>query len=152
MHQDKECEWYTLTGLQKTYTVHALSVGNPHAVLVIDDVDNADVDGIGQQLTKHPDFPEQTNVEFMQVCAKDHIKLRVYERGCAETQACGSGAVAAVAAGRRFHQLEANVRVSLPGGELLVHWPDLNQTITLTGPALFVYEGEINYNTPTNPL
>lgn len=124
-------------------TIHAISVGNPHAVLVVDDIDQAPVTELGQQISLHHRFPEQTNTGFMQIMNPQHIKLRVYERGCGETQACGSGAVAAAAIGRLYHGLEEQITVSLPGGDLVIHWPDTNGAITLTGPATFVYEGMI---------
>lgn len=121
--------------------VHAISVGNPHAVMLVTDLSQADVQDLGQQISEHPLFPEQTNVGFMQIAIPAHIHLRVYERGCGETQACGSGAVAAVAIGRMYHELASDVRVSLPGGDLMVQWPNLDDSIFLTGPAVFVYEG-----------
>lgn len=126
----------------KTCDIHAVSVGNPHVVMIVTDLSQSPVQVLGQQISEHPIFPERTNVGFMQISAPDHISLRVYERGCGETQACGSGAVAAVAIGRLYHHLHETVRVTLPGGELIVTWPELNESIFLTGPAAFVYEGE----------
>lgn len=125
------------------FPVHAISVGNPHAVIVVDDLNQSRVDELGQKISHHSFFPEQTNVGFMQIVTPNQIHLRVYERGCGETRACGSGAVAAMAIGRLFHQLEADVTVSLPGGELRVSWPSIDGPIYLTGPAVFVYEGII---------
>ena len=122
-------------------SIHAVSVGNPHAVMVVPDITTAPVQVLGQLISEHPLFPEQTNVGFMQLLNPNHIRLRVYERGCAETSACGSGAVAAVAIGRRYHALSDKVRVSLPGGDLMVSWPKLEGPVFLTGPATFVYEG-----------
>ena len=124
-----------------TCELHAVSVGNPHAVMVVTDVTHAPVHKMGQLISEHASFPEQTNVGFMQIVSPKHIKLRVYERGCGETQACGSGAVAAVAIGRLFHDLAEEVTVSLPGGELSIGWPNIDGPIYLTGPATFVYEG-----------
>ena len=128
---------------EKIITVHALSVGNPHAILLVDDLESAPVNELGQLICEHPMFPEQTNVGFLNIQSPDHIKLRVYERGCGETQACGSGAVAAMAAGRLFHQLNPRVRVSLPGGDLWVEWTHQHHAIQLTGPATFVYDGQL---------
>jgi diaminopimelate epimerase len=128
----------------QTASMHALSVGNPHAVLLVDDVAKAPVSTLGQEISFHPRFPEQTNVGFMQIINPRHIKLRVYERGCGETLACGSGAVAAVAIGRLYHHLDTQVTVSLPGGELIIDWPDFAAPISLTGPAVFVYEGQLS--------
>lgn len=127
----------------ETAIVHALSVGNPHAVLLVHDVEMAPVHSLGQQISHHTRFPEQVNVGFMQIISPRQIKLRVYERGCGETLACGSGAVAAAAIGRLYHQLEQQITVSLSGGDLTIDWPAFDKPITLTGPATFVYEGMI---------
>jgi diaminopimelate epimerase len=123
--------------------LHALSVGNPHAVLLVQDVQTAPVSALGKQISLHPYFPEQANVGFMQIVNPQHIKLRVYERGCGETQACGSGAVAAAAAGRLYHNLDKQIKVTLPGGDLVIDWPEVTEPICLTGPAVFVYEGTL---------
>lgn len=139
----KKSPWYTLSVNEQRYTFHAIQVGNPHAVLVVKDVVNAPVETIGSTLSMHAFFPEQANIGFMQILSPHHIRLRVFERGCGETQACGSGAVAAMALGRLFHQLAENVTVSLPGGDLTVTWPDGTHPITLRGPATFVYEGHL---------
>lgn len=128
---------------EKQVSVHALSMGNPHAVLKIDAVDKAPVTTIGQQISEHRLFPEQCNAGFMEIVSADHLKLRVYERGCGETQACGSGAAAAAAVGRLFYQMNDTITVSLPGGELLIHWQGINHPLYLTGSATFVYEGEM---------
>lgn len=124
-------------------TVHAISVGNPHAVMVVNNIANIDVTGLGEQISEHALFPEQTNAGFMQILSPSHVRLRVYERGCGETSACGSGAVAAAAIGRLYHQLNEQVTVSLPGGDLEISWPILDSSIFLTGPATFVYEGKL---------
>ena len=123
--------------------VHAIQVGNPHAVMVVPDIAVAPVVSLGQHISEHPLFPLQTNAGFMQIMNPHHVRLRVYERGCGETQACGSGAVAAVAIGRLYHQLAEEVTVSLPGGDLSVRWPSREGPIFLTGPAVFVYEGHL---------
>ena len=127
----------------ETISIHALSVGNPHAVIIVPNIELAPVHQVVQLISEHPLFPEQTNVGFMQIISPNNVRLRVYERGCGETNACGSGAVAAVAAGRLFHRLEAQTSVSLPGGELLISWPKLDESIYLTGPAEFIYEGTL---------
>jgi diaminopimelate epimerase len=126
-----------------TLNLHALSVGNPHAVLLVPNVDEAPVSTLGQELSSHPHFPEQANIGFMQIINSHYIKLRVYERGCGETQACGSGAVAAAAIGRLYYHLDKQVHVEVLGGKLMINWPDVNQPITLTGPAQFIYEGTL---------
>lgn len=144
LHALKQAPLYNIPlNDQTTCQVHALSVGNPHAAITVTDLTNTPVHQLGQQICEHPLFPEQTNVEFMQIISPQHIKLRVYERGCGETQACGSGAVAAVAIGRLFHQLSEDVLVSMPGGNLLISWPNMAGSIYLKGPATFIYEGEI---------
>lgn len=135
--------WYTLTLHDKPYAFHAINVGNPHAVLLVDALEQTDVTTLGQQLSTHPFFPEQTNVGFLQIINPHHIALRVYERGCGETQACGSGAVAAVAVGILHHHLARSVTVSLPGGELNVSWPSPSGSLFLRGPATFVYDGTL---------
>jgi len=128
---------------QTTYCVHAINVGNPHAVLQVDDLNTTEVTIIGKMICEHPLFPEQTNVGFMQILTPSHIQLRVYERGVGETRACGSGAVAAAAIGQLYHQLNDEVTVSLEGGDLLVRWPAAKGPIFLQGPATFVYEGQL---------
>jgi diaminopimelate epimerase len=102
-------------------TLHAISMGNPHAVLLVQDIESAPVDSLGCQISLHQCFPEQTNVGFMQIINPKQIKLRVYERGCGETQACGSGAVAAAAIARLYYQLSE--KITVPGGDLIIDWP-----------------------------
>lgn len=138
-----QAELYFLPLSAKGCHVHAIQVGNPHAVVVVSDVTTAPVVSLGKQISEHPLFPLQTNAGFMQIMNPHHVRLRVYERGCGETQACGSGAVAAAAIGRLYHQLADEVTVSLPGGDLCVRWPSLEGPIFLTGPAAFVYEGHL---------
>lgn len=127
----------------QTCFVHAMSIGNPHAVLRVTDLDQAPVQDLGLQISEHVLFPEQANVGFMQVIKPSRIRLRVYERGCGETRACGSAAVAAVAIGRRYHELAQQVTVCLPGGDLIVDWPNMDKSIFLTGSATFIYEGKL---------
>jgi diaminopimelate epimerase len=140
MWQDK---LHCLTIENQPYRFHQIDIGNPHAVLLSTDIQQAPVNTIGKQLSTHPFFPHQCNIGFMQVLSSTHIQCRVYERGAGETQACGSGAIAAAAIGRLFHDLSDTVTVSLPGGDLLVHWPSHNGPIFLTGTATFVYEGRL---------
>jgi diaminopimelate epimerase len=123
--------------------IGAVSMGNPHAVLVVDDVDRAPVAHLGPLLERHGRFPKRTNVGFMQIVGPDHIRLRVFERGAGETLACGSGACAAVVAGRLWGLLWPNVRVALRGGELSVHWAGEGEPVIMTGPAEKVFEGWI---------
>ncbi len=127
----------------KGCVVHALSIGNPHAVLVVDNLNDDCVAKYGKAISQHELFPEQVNVGFMQILSNSHIKLRVYERGCGETKACGSGAVAAAAIGILYYDLADAVLVELPGGNLKVSWPDIHAGIFLNGPTQFVFSGEI---------
>ncbi len=138
-----EAEHYLLSLPEGAVSVHALSVGNPHAVLRVADVNTAPVAQLGAQICTHPDFPEHANVGFMQIVAPNHLRLRVYERGCGETLACGSGAVAAAAVARLFYQADADMTVSLLGGDLTMSWPNMQAGILMSGPAVFVYEGEL---------
>ena len=141
---DQQSDEYSLElDQQSAVALHAISVGNPHAVLLVHNLESAPVLELGRKISTHPRFPEQTNTGFMQILDKDHIKLRVYERGCGETQACGSGAVAAAAIGRLFYSLSEQITVTLPGGNLIINWPHINDHLTLTGPATFVYEGKL---------
>ncbi|HEU4775573.1 MAG TPA: diaminopimelate epimerase [Telluria sp.] len=130
-------------GAPHTVLVSALSMGNPHAVQVVDDVDTAPVAEAGPQIERHPRFPNKVNAGFMQVVDRHHVKLRVYERGAGETLACGTGACAAVVAGIRRGLLDSPVRVSARGGELRVAWAGPGAPVYLSGPAVTVFEGEI---------
>ncbi|HET8806742.1 MAG TPA: diaminopimelate epimerase [Methylophaga sp.] len=130
--------------------IAALSMGNPHAVMLVDDVDTAPVLEIGPLIEAHPQFPERVNAGFMQLVSHDAIKLRVYERGAGETSACGTGACAAVVSGIRRGLLAREVAVQLPGGELLISWPDEQASVTMTGPATHVFDGEIAWATLNN--
>ncbi|MGQ3891818.1 diaminopimelate epimerase [Legionella sp. CNM-4043-24] len=144
LKMDCQAEYYPLPLADGSiHMVHALSVGNPHAITVVSDLTHAAVASLGREISEHPLFPEQSNAGFMLIRDPAHIELRVYERGCGETRACGSGAVAAAVAGRLFHQLAPQVQVSLPGGKLLISWENESSPIFLTGPACFVYEGSV---------
>lgn len=135
-------KFYSLTcSNNQIINIHAMSIGNPHAVLLVDDITQAPVHSLGQEISTHQAFPEQVNASFMQRINSEHLKLRVFERGCGETSACGSAAVAAAAIGRLYYDMTAQIKVSLPGGDLFIDWPDMNKSITLTGSASFVYEG-----------
>ncbi len=125
-----------------------LSMGNPHAVTVVDDVDTAPVAVIGPQIENHARFPERTNVGFMQVVDPGHIRLRVHERGAGETQACGSGACAAAVSGIRRGLLDHSVEISLPGGILRVRWEGGAQSVWLTGDAIHVFDGTLELEHP----
>ncbi len=119
--------------------------GNPHCVIQVDDVDTAAVETLGPVLESHERFPERANIGFMQVVKREHIRLRVYERGAGETQACGSGACAAVrTAGIQQGLLAEEVRVELPGGRLDIAWKGPGHPLYMTGPAVHVYDGFIH--------
>jgi diaminopimelate epimerase len=121
--------------------IGAVSIGNPHAVLKVAAVASAPVDRLGPAIENHPRFARRTNVEFMEVVAPDHIRLRVFERGTGETLACGTGACGAVAVGRRHGLLGEKVNVDLPGGRLIIEWAGAGQHIWLTGPTETSFEG-----------
>lgn len=120
----------------------ALSMGNPHAVFFVDDVDNTNVDHYGPIFESHDMFPERANIGFCQVVSDNHLKLRVFERGSGETLACGSGACAAVVAASRRQLIDKKATVSLPGGDLEITWLK-NGHVLMAGPVVKVYEGEI---------
>jgi diaminopimelate epimerase len=130
-------------GAEKTVLVSVVSMGNPHAVQVVDDVDTAAVAETGPQIEHHPRFPRRVNAGYMQVVDRQHIRLRVFERGAGETLACGTGSCAAVVAGIRRGLLDSPVRVTAPGGELSIAWAGDGQPVYLSGPAVTVFEGEI---------
>ena len=121
----------------------AVSMGNPHAVIVVDDVATAPVESVGEQLQKHEAFTQSVNVGFMQVLSRSKIALRVFERGAGETLACGSGACAAVVAGIRLGKLDSSVVVSLPGGNLHVSWLGEPHSVIMSGSGNTVFEGVI---------
>ncbi|MBP6345332.1 diaminopimelate epimerase [Neisseriaceae bacterium CLB008] len=122
--------------------ISTVNMGNPHAVLLVDDVDAAPVALMGAEIERHPQFPERVNVGFMQLVDADTIRLRVFERGVGETLACGTGACAAVVAGIRLGLLNHTVLVHLPGGDLRISWAP-GQAVMMTGPAQTVFEGEL---------
>ena len=121
----------------------AVALGNPHAVLRVDDPDHAPVATLGPLLESHPDFPRRVNVGFLGVVDRGHVRLRVFERGVGETRACGSGACAAVVVGRQQGLLDARVAVDLAGGRLVISWLGEGEPVLMTGPATHVFEGEI---------
>ncbi|MCG3758196.1 diaminopimelate epimerase [Vibrio cincinnatiensis] len=129
---------------EQTLFCGAVSMGNPHVVTVIEDVTTADVQTLGPLLESHERFPERVNAGFMQVIDRQHIKLRVYERGSGETQACGSGACAAVAVGIAQGLLDNTVTVQLPGGHLEIRWQGPGKPLYMTGPATHVFDGQLS--------
>jgi diaminopimelate epimerase len=135
---------YDLEVNGRKVSVTVLSMGNPHAVQVVPEVDNAPVNTQGPLIERHPRFPQRVNAGYMQIMDRGHIRLRVYERGAGETLACGSGACAAVVAGRQRGLLDDKVDVKLLGGTLRVSWAGEGQPVWMTGPAVTVFEGTID--------
>ena len=141
--QPTEQARYALEVAGTEYSIAAVSLGNPHAVLTVPAVEKAPVHTLGPDIETHPNFPQQANVGFMEIVSRAHIRLRVWERGVGETRACGSGACAAMVAGRLSGELDAAVTVSLPGGNLQVHWAGDETAVILRGPAEYAYTGSI---------
>ncbi|MER2473209.1 diaminopimelate epimerase [Photorhabdus laumondii] len=135
---------YILRVAERTVLCGVVSMGNPHCVIQVPDVETAEVDILGPALESHERFPERANIGFMQILNRGHIRLRVYERGVGETQACGSGACAAVAVGIQQQLLDNHVRVDLPGGSLFICWDGPGKPLYMTGPAMHVYDGTIH--------
>jgi diaminopimelate epimerase len=140
----READIYPLSVGESELNISAVSMGNPHAVIQVPAVRDAAVDTIGPAVENHPRFAKRTNVGFMEVLAPDRIRLRVFERGVGETQACGTGACAAVAVGQRLGLLGQEVEVQAPGGKMWVRWEGPGTPVWLTGPAVKVYEGTID--------
>ncbi|MEQ1804419.1 MAG: diaminopimelate epimerase [Burkholderiaceae bacterium] len=136
-------ELWPLDGLAAPVEVAVLSMGNPHAVQRVDDVDAAPVAQLGPRIETHPRFARKVNAGFMQIVSRSRIRLRVHERGAGETLACGTGACAAVVAGIRLGWLDTRVDVQTRGGELTIEWPGEASPLLMTGPARSVFEGEI---------
>jgi diaminopimelate epimerase len=146
---------FTAEGISASYQLEvddqhlqicAISMGNPHAVQIVDDVDAAPVLTLGRQIELHPRFPERVNAGFMQIIDTHHIKLRVFERGTGETLACGTGACAAVVAGIQLGSLQSPVSVSARGGELQISWLGGATPVMMTGPAENVFTGTVTLN------
>lgn len=142
-----EASEYSITadvsGQQVTFNIGAVSMGNPHGVLVVDSVASANVEDIGPVLELHPDFPQKANIGFMEVINRNEVNLRVFERGAGETLACGTGACAAVVSGQLRGLLDVGVKVNLPGGSLFIEWQGKESSVKMTGPATRVFEGQI---------
>lgn len=141
---DEDATEHALSLANVTVMAGVVSLGNPHAVLLVDDVAATPVEKIGPMIQSLDVFPEGVNVGFMQVESNTHVKLRVFERGAGETLACGSGACAAVIHGIRLGQLANKVTVSVPGGKLEVSWDNGVSSVWLAGPAETVFEGKLN--------
>ncbi|MCC2974607.1 diaminopimelate epimerase [Massilia sp. IC2-476] len=140
--EGEDTTWPLSVGDQTVF-VSVVSMGNPHAVQVVENVDTAPVESMGPAIETHPRFPQKVNAGFMQVVDRHHVRLRVFERGAGETLACGTGSCAAVVAGIRRGLLDSPVRVSARGGELSIAWDGVGQPVYLSGPAVTVFEGEV---------
>jgi diaminopimelate epimerase len=139
----REIDPYPLEANGQTLQIGAVSMGNPHAVLTVPDVDAAAVATLGPAIEHHPRFPQRVNAGFLEIRARGQVRLRVYERGAGETRSCGTGACAAVAIGRRRGLLDRKVRVATRGGELQVDWEGPGEHIWLTGPTQISFEGHV---------
>src|SRR5690554_3802802 len=134
---------YTVDVDGQSVELSAVSMGNPHGVLLVDDVDTAPVATLGPMLEKHPRFPSRANIGFLQIVDRGHARLRVFERGSGETLACGSGACAAVVAGQLRGLLDTRVEVELRGGRLVIEWQGNGSPVMMEGPAKTVFEGQL---------
>ncbi|KPQ28689.1 MAG: diaminopimelate epimerase [Marinobacter excellens HL-55] len=140
---DRQKTVYTVEVDGQTVELSAVSMGNPHGVLLVGDVDTASVATLGPLLESHPRFPSRANIGFLQVLDRTHIRLRVFERGSGETLACGSGACAAVVAGQLRGLLDSRVEVELRGGSLVIEWQGDGAPVMMEGPAKTVFEGQL---------
>ncbi len=138
---------YTLDIEGESVTIGVVSMGNPHAVQIVEDVSRAPVAQQGALIERHPRFPQRVNAGFMQILNRHHIRLRVFERGVGETLACGTGACAAVAVGRERGLLDTDVDVDLPGGRLHITWSGDDAALWMRGPATTVFEGTVDLST-----
>ncbi|WP_020409976.1 diaminopimelate epimerase [Hahella ganghwensis] len=134
---------YPLQVGEKTYELAAVSMGNPHGVLQVEDINRAPVHKLGRALESHELFPEKANIGFLQVVHRRFAKLRVFERGAGETLACGTGACAAMVAGYLQDLLDEKVEIKLPGGNLKISWAGEGHSVMMTGPATRVFEGQV---------
>ena len=132
---------YNIQLKEQNFSFGAVSMGNPHCVLTVDNVKDISINSIGEEINQHDLFPEGVNVGFMQVVSENEVRLRVFERGTGETLACGSGACASMVVGRLQNKLQQRIKVYLPGGHLHIDWAGVGQSLTMIGPAEFVYHG-----------
>ncbi|MES9855682.1 MAG: diaminopimelate epimerase [Sedimenticola sp.] len=140
---DQRADSYPLTLEGETLTIGAVSMGNPHAVLIVENIASAPVSSVGARLEQHNRFPQKTNVGFMEICSRSQVNLRVFERGTGETMACGSGACAAVVVGQIQGLLDERVEVTLTGGNLVIEWAGDDAPVWMSGPTATVYQGTI---------
>lgn len=140
---DARSDDYSFTVDNESYSLQAVSMGNPHGVLKVDSVETAPVESLGPRLESHPNFPNRANIGFMEVVDNHTMRLRVFERGVGETQACGTGACGAAVAAIQKGWVQSPVDVHLPGGKLHIQWAGEGQPVMMTGPATTVFEGTI---------
>ena len=143
LQADAQQDPYLFEVAGETLSLGCVSMGNPHGVLLVDDVDTAPVERLGPLLEKHPNFPKRANIGFMQVVDRRSVRLRVFERGSGETLACGTGACAAAVIALRRGLVDSPVNVRLPGGSLRIEWQGEGQPVIMTGPATTVFEGSL---------
>ncbi|WP_460417544.1 diaminopimelate epimerase [Pseudomonas sp. microsymbiont 2] len=142
---DEQASSYTLEVDGRAHQIAAVSMGNPHAVLRVDDVRSAPVHELGPKIEHHPRFPQRVNAGFIQVVDRHRANLRVWERGAGETQACGTGACAAAVAAISQGWMDSPVTIDLPGGRLSIEWSGQGQPVLMTGPAVRVFEGQVRF-------
>lgn len=140
---DAQQPTYVIELNQQPLEIGAVSMGNPHLVTLVDDIDRAPVETLGPVLEQHPSFPQRVNAGFMAINSRNEIQLRVFERGTGETLACGTGACAAVVSGQLRELLDNKVLVHLPGGDLVISWAGPGEPVWMTGPATTVFHGNI---------
>lgn len=143
LNVDEESVEYQIDVKGDSFSFGSVSMGNPHCVLTVDDVEAALVDDIGGAINDHDMFPDGVNVGFMQIVSDSEVRLRVFERGSGETLACGSGACASMVVGRLQNKLQQRIKVFLPGGHLHIDWSGKGDSLKMVGPAEFVYHGYI---------
>ncbi len=141
---DKLAETYPLQVGNEVVTISSVSMGNPHAIQIVQNVDTAAIESQGPLIENHERFPQRVNAGFMQIIDEHHIKLRVFERGAGETLACGTGACAAAVAGIQLGKLQSPVTVSMRGGQLSIAWQGKITSVMMTGPAVTVFEGQLS--------
>lgn len=135
--------WYSLDLGGQQYRLGAASMGNPHSLLIVDDINNTDVERLGAAINTHPAFPQGCNAGFAEIVDRGTIRLRVYERGAGETRACGSGSCAAVSILRRANLVDESVKVTQAGGNLIIAWTGGDKPVIMTGPATYVFKGKL---------
>jgi diaminopimelate epimerase len=140
-----DTEAFPLSVGGQNFTAAAVSMGNPHCILFVENAERAPVDELGPAVERHPDFPARTNVEFVQVIAAGQLRVRVWERGAGRTRACGTGACAAAVAAHRRGFGPRTADVILDGGSLAIDWREADGHVLMTGPASFSFSGDVDF-------